>query len=220
MSDSATPPDAYLADLTEKVALSTELYTLSYQEFDKQVVYLAGGGLALTLTFAPDLVALTSSFLVVASLMLTWFLFAAALLINLFSHRRAAETHDAARSLHHHYRACYQAQRPINETQCATWNTRMKSGDARVRTLNSWSFYTVAAGIASFILFVFLNLLIMPKNQPATPPSSYSTKPAPPPDSIRGIPAPASLLTTPPPPTPTAPPAPTAAPTPDTSSTK
>ena len=202
MADAPSSPDAYTKDLDEKIAQSTELHKLSSQEFDKQVVYIAGGGLALTLTFAKDIASVTSSYFV-PLLLITWLCFAAALLINLFSYRRATKNYDLSTSLHRHYRECHVAGRLIDQPQCDTWKTGMQKGDAQVHQLNSWSFGSVAAGIGFFILFVLLNVLTMPNKTP-TPQQTPAAKPgvAVPYEGVRGITAPSSLLTTPPPPTP------------------
>ncbi|WP_046247091.1 hypothetical protein [Hymenobacter terrenus] len=200
MPDATPPADSYTRQIQEKIALSTELHKLSSQEFDKQVVYIAGGGLALTLTFAKDIASVTNSFFV-PLLLCTWLFFAGALLINLFSYRKATESHDASRSLHQHYLECHESLQPINQANCDTWSTMFHRGNAQVHRLNNWSFLSVAAGIGCFILFVLLNVVTMSKTPPTTPQAS-ATKPdrASQPDSIRGIAAPSSLLTTPPPP--------------------
>jgi hypothetical protein len=200
MPDSTQPIDSYSKNIDEQIALSTDLHKLSGQEFDKQVVYIAGGGLALTLTFAKDIVSVTSSHFLVL-LLLTWLCFATALLLNLLSHRKATETYDAARSLHLHYRECHQSQRLIDAVICDGLKSQMNKADDELRRLNLWSFYGVGFGIASFILFVFINLFTL-SEKPNPPQSAPATKPQVPtqPDSIRGIPAPNSLLTTPPPP--------------------
>ena len=202
MADSTSPPDAYTKDYDEKIALSSELHKLSSQEFDKQVVYIAGGGLALTLTFAKDIASVTNSFFV-PLLLFTWLLFAAALLINLFSYRKAAQNYDASTCLHRHYRERHVARELIDKPKCDAWKTSMAKGDALVTTLNAWSFGTVAAGIATFILFVFLNVLSMSSETPAPKPQS-TDKPAvaAPYEGTRGLTAPSHLLTTPAPPAP------------------
>lgn len=201
MVNTASEPDAYTKDYDEKIALSTELHKLSSQEFDKQVVYIAGGGLALTLTFAKDIASVTNSHFV-PLLLVTWLLFAAALLINLFSYRKAAHTYDASTSLHRHYRECHVAGKAINEPICNDWKTRMTKGDAQVTRLNTWSFGTVAAGISSFILFVLLNVLNMSDQTPTPQPTPEKPAVAAPYEGTRGISAPAHLLTTPAPPIP------------------
>lgn len=215
MADVASPPDAYTKELDEKIALSTELHKLSSQEFDKQVVYIAGGGLALTLTFAKDIASVTSSYFV-PLLLITWLCFATALLINLFSYRQAAQNYDFSTSLHRHYREKHIAGQLIDQSKCDSWKAGMHEGDALVHRLNSWSFGSTTAGIAFFILFVLLNVITMSKKAP-TPPPAPVTKPAAgaPYGGTKGITAPSSLLTTPPPPIPhpAATPAP-AAPTP------
>jgi lysylphosphatidylglycerol synthetase-like protein (DUF2156 family) len=201
MPDASPPLDSYTRQIQEKIALSTELHKLSSQEFDKQVVYIAGGGLALTLTFAKDIASVTSSFFV-PLLLCTWLSFAAALLINLFSYRKATESHDACRSLHQHYLECHEARQAVNQISCDTWSAKMHSGNAQVHHLNNWSFLAVAGGIGCFILFVLLNVVTMSKT-PSTSSQAPATKPdrSAQPESIRGITAPSSLLTTSPPPT-------------------
>ncbi len=202
MADSTSPPDAYTKDYDEKIALSSELHKLSSQEFDKQVVYIAGGGLALTLTFAKDIASVTSS-LFIPLLLITWLLFAGALLINLFSYRKAAQSYDASTSLHRHYRERHVACISIDQPKCDAWKMAMVDGDAAVHRLNAWSFGAVAAGIATFILFVLLNVLSMADKTP-TPQLPSTEKPAvaAPYEGTRGLTAPSHLLTTPAPPAP------------------
>lgn len=205
MPNATSSPDTYTKDLDEKIALSVELQKLSSQEFDKQIVYIAGGGLALTLTFAKDIASVTSSYFV-PLLLATWLFFAIALLINLFSYRRAAKNYDSSTSLHRHYRECHTTGKPIDQLKCDYWQVDLEKGNSQVNLLNIWSFNIVAAGIASFILFVLLNILNMPEKVSTTK-QEPSDKPATdvhnePYEGIKGIPAPSFLLTTPPPPIP------------------
>ena len=110
----------------------------SEQEYDKLVVYLAGGGLVLTIGFVKDLMELSkSSYL--GWLLACWGFFALCLLTNLFSHRLARQAFDS-----------YLRE----ETGRVHERKRL-----RVDIANLICFLLVAAGTLAFVVFVFLNLL-------------------------------------------------------------
>ena len=78
--------DDYFKYLEERRDFSEEI-------FEKMVVYVAGGGLVLTIGFVKDIVNLeTVEFL--NYLFATWILFAMTLLLNLISHRTAIKGID------------------------------------------------------------------------------------------------------------------------------
>nr|GEW82229.1 hypothetical protein [Tanacetum cinerariifolium] len=66
----------------------------SEQEYDKLIVYLAGGGLVLTIGFVKDLMQLTKS-AYIGWLLACWLFFALCLLTNLFSHYLAKQAFDS-----------------------------------------------------------------------------------------------------------------------------
>ena len=108
----------------------------SEQTFDKQLVYIAGGGLILTLGFVKDVVDLSKS----SSnwlLFLTWILLTLALTLNLFSHRSAKTAVD-------HYIK-------DNTTKGVFWNNVTDK-------LGIASAVSLFLGITSFIIFIILNI--------------------------------------------------------------
>jgi hypothetical protein len=166
------------------------------QEFDKQAVYIAGGGLALTLAVAKDFTAFIGKQYFVL-LLFTWLFFALTLLFNLISHRASSLLHAAQANLAALYHTCYISQvSPVNEkvkreTAAADYNSRW------VSRLNKWSLVSIVAGMLALILYVFLNALSMP--QPTSPKASdHQTKPGQQPDHVRGLESPATLRPSPP----------------------
>jgi hypothetical protein len=110
----------------------------SEQEYDKLIVALAGGGLALTIGFVKDLMQLTKS-AYLGWLLTCWALFALCLLTNLWSHWLAKQAFDA-----------YLREDPLTLQNHKKW---------WVEVANVSCFVFVAAGTLAFVLFVFLNLL-------------------------------------------------------------
>lgn len=167
------------------------------QEFDKQAVYIAGGGLALTLAVAKDFTAFVGKQYFVL-LLLTWLFFALTLLFNLISHRASSLLHAAQANLAALYHTCYTSQvQPVKEevkreTTAADYNSLW------VSRLNKWSLASIVAGMLALIFYVFLNALSMPQPNSSND-SDYQTKPGQQPDHIRGLESPATLRPTPPP---------------------
>lgn len=152
--------DFRLKELESKIAASNEFYKSSAQEFDKQIVYIAGGGLALTLTFAKDIASITNShFLLI--LFATWIAFAVALLLNLLSHRKSAQAFDDLSVAYSYSRESYIAKKHSDENHINDLFSKAENKSKNVDTLNNISFYATIVGIAGFILFVFLNVFTM-----------------------------------------------------------
>jgi hypothetical protein len=110
----------------------------SEQEYDKLIVYLAGGGLALTIGFVKDLMQLTKS-AYLGCLLTCWALYALCLLTNLWSHWLAKKAFDS-----------YLREEKLDVQQRKKW---------WVEAANVICFLLVAGGTLSFVLFVFLNLV-------------------------------------------------------------
>lgn len=110
----------------------------SEQEYDKLIVYLAGGGLVLTIGFVKDLMQLTKS-AYLGWLLTCWALFALCLITNLGSHWLAKQAFDS-----------------YLREEAANLQKRKKR---RVEVANVICFVFVAGGTLAFVLFVFLNLL-------------------------------------------------------------
>ncbi|WP_035558076.1 hypothetical protein [Hymenobacter sp. IS2118] len=198
--------DSYTQQRDADIALSTELHKSSAQEFDKQLVYLAGGGLALTLTFAKDIAAITGSRFV-PLLFFTWLAFALALLFNLFSHRKATATHDYARSLHLYLRECHTTSTAVDPARSGPIQASLAAANRWLHRLNSAAEVSVTVGIFAFIVFVALNVTAsMSSSAKPTSPPSAPAAPVSPPGEIRGVPAPSTVVAPPPPPVPASPP--------------
>lgn len=110
----------------------------SEQEYDKQVVYLAGGGLVLTIGFVKDLLTLTKSAHLWA-LLTCWVLYALCLLTNLASHWLARQAFDSY----------------LREESADLQRYKKR----QVEVANVICFLLVAGGTFAFVLFVFLNIL-------------------------------------------------------------
>ena len=167
------------------------------QEFDKQAVYIAGGGLALTLAVAKDFTAFVGKQYFVL-LLFTWLFFALTLLFNLISHRASSLLYAAQANLAALYHTCYTSQvQPVEEeVECET--TAANYNSLWVSRLNKWSLYSIVGGILALIFYVFLNALSMPQTTKPTN-SGHQTKPGPQPEHIRGLESPSTLRPTPPP---------------------
>lgn len=167
------------------------------QEFDKQAVYIAGGGLALTLAVAKDFTAFVGKQYFVL-LLLTWLFFAVTLLFNLISHRASSLLHAAQANLAALYHTCYTSQVQPNEEEEKRETAAANYNSLWVSRLNKWSLGSIVAGMLSLIFYVFLNALFMPETPPKIDPG-HQTKPGPQPDHIRGLESPDTLRPTPPP---------------------
>lgn len=167
------------------------------QEFDKQAVYIAGGGLALTLAVAKDFTAFVGKQYFIL-LLLTWLFFALTLLFNLISHRASSLLHAAQANLATLYHTCYASQvQPVEEEATREINAADKNS-RWVSRLNKWSLASIVAGMLALIFYVFLNALSMPQPNSSNN-SDHQTKPSQQPDHIRGLESPATLRPTAPP---------------------
>ncbi|WP_324679846.1 hypothetical protein [Hymenobacter sp. GOD-10R] len=110
----------------------------SEQEYDKLIVYLAGGGLVLTIGFVKDLLQLSKSNYL-GWLLACWALFALCLLTNLLSHYLAKQAFDSY----------------LREDAAKLLHRKRQ----RVEIANVICFAFVAGGTLAFVAFVFLNLL-------------------------------------------------------------
>jgi hypothetical protein len=167
------------------------------QEFDKQAVYIAGGGLALTLAVAKDFTAFVGKQYFVL-LLLTWLFFALTLLFNLVSHRASSLLHAAQANLAAIYHTCYTSQVQPVEEEVERETTAANYNSLWVSRLNKWSLAAIVAGMLALIFYVFLNALSMPQNTLPNN-SGHQTKPGTQPEHIRGLESPSTLRPTPPP---------------------
>jgi hypothetical protein len=123
-----------MKDLDKSSLIDIRKYSES--SFDKQLVYLAGGGLVLTIGFIKEVIDLDTakSF---AFLFLTWICFTLSLTINLFSHKSSTKSVDL-----------YIKE---NYGDGEKWNKY-------TRWLNHISILFLTSAIVLFIIFVFLNI--------------------------------------------------------------
>lgn len=196
MPDDPPPLDAnFIKKYEDLIAENQQRQKEAGQEFDKQAVYIAGGGLALTLSVAKDFTDFVGKQYFVL-LLLTWLLFALTLLFNLISHRASSLMHAAQANLASHYQTTYQARQPFDVAVVETETNDAERNSRWVRRLNKFALYTISAAMVNLILYVFLNAAFMP-TKPVN--SDQSTKPGPKPDSTRGLESPTSLRPLPPP---------------------
>lgn len=127
-----------LAQFKRETLAALENRKNSELEYDKLIVYLAGGGLVLTIGFVKDLMQLSKA-AHIGWLLLCWVLFALCLLTNLFSHRLAKVAFDS-----------YLREETGPKHEQKKW---------RVEFANIICFLLVAGGTLAFVVFVFLNLL-------------------------------------------------------------
>ena len=119
----------------QSVVTAKENRKYSEQEYDKSIVYLAGGGLALTIGFVKDILKITEA-TNVGLLLVSWICFSTCLLINLLSHSWSVNAADAF----------------LTESTSWRWKDRL------VAWANRACFWLVAAGIACFIIFTLQHL--------------------------------------------------------------
>jgi preprotein translocase subunit Sss1 len=124
-----------LAAYEESRKLAAEDRKYSEQEFDKLVIYLAGGGLVLTIGFVKDLIKITEA-TNITLLILCWAGFISSLLMNLISHRLAVWARDA-----------FLSDLPV-------WRQR----DRYTRWANLLCLVLITLGVLFFVFFVVQNL--------------------------------------------------------------
>ncbi|OUJ68983.1 hypothetical protein [Hymenobacter crusticola] len=194
--------DEYLKGLDKDVERLMELHKLSNQEFDKQVVYLAGGGLALTLTFVKDISSVTArQWLPV--LLFAWVMFAITLILNLLSHKASYRNFGLMLERLQYYKDSYLKKEPVDQNKVDSYSKRVNRKATWLQYLNMACVICSLIGVFSFIAFASLNFIFPTMPNESTP---YSTKPGPGADQVRGLEATGNFITPPLPPTPAAPP--------------
>jgi len=108
----------------------------SLDQYDKLLVYMAGGGLVFSVGFVKDVVRITDDTNTVL-LKVSWALLALSLILVLLSYRTA-------------YLSSYKELEEDND--------KSDSWDEATKTLNIWSLVLLIAGIVSFIVFVIVNV--------------------------------------------------------------
>lgn len=124
-----------LAVYVESRKLAEEHRKYSEQEYDKLIIYLAGGGLVLTIGFVKDIINMTAA-VNTTLLLLCWVSFILCLLTNLISHRLAVAARDA-----------FLSDKP-------TWRRK----DRYTRWANQLCLALIVLGVIFFVAFVVQNL--------------------------------------------------------------
>jgi hypothetical protein len=148
--------NTYIKERDAAIALSTEMHKSSAQEYDKQIVYISGGALGLTLTFAKDIVTVTGSHFILL-LILAWIAFAVSLLCNLISHRKATEVYSLTRTLHLYLRDCAQPNATYDKAERQKIDVKLSKANGWLVGLNKASELTIVVGIGAFIAFSAAN---------------------------------------------------------------
>lgn len=113
-----------------------ELRKIAEVQFDKQIVYLSGGGLVFSIGFVKDIIGLDKTPISKELLFATWICFAISLIVNLFSYITARKTID----------------KEIIGDDC-----KSEIYDFITRFLNISSIITLLIGIVLLIWFSMLN---------------------------------------------------------------
>ncbi|MGI4737214.1 MAG: hypothetical protein ACRYG7_18765 [Janthinobacterium lividum] len=165
---------------TEKgIEKLTERQSISGQEFDKQIVALAGGGLALTITLSKDFLEHGAGWL--GFLFASWGAFLLALMANLISHRISTEHYNLMIERQQHYLVCSEEDdEDIDEELDARLGKRINYRTKWVNGLNLGALITCLLGIIFFIIFTFYNKYhtnVRPGTDSATATASSHSRP-------------------------------------------
>ena len=139
------------------IDICKETYKSSNQEFDKQLVYIAGGGLALTIGFVKDIVSITKA-IHLWLLLSTWICFVVALLFNFLSHKFSAEAADDLMDYLNHHKGLLDGSEKPDEKKEAK-NSSANRKNRFVIWANNISIGVTILGIVCFIAFTFTNLI-------------------------------------------------------------
>jgi hypothetical protein len=175
LEDYKTACDKYVTQADKQIDQLIERHKLSGQEFDKQLVAIAGGGLALTITLTKDLLTKDDSGLVWL-LYLSWLFFVICLAVNLFSHRTASNHYNLMIDRLSHIR---EATAKYEEPQAGYVNELTLKIDAltpRLNRVNTVAWVSCMAGIGFFIIFITTNRYLHDdRPAPRTTPAAKST---------------------------------------------
>ncbi|MCB2409813.1 hypothetical protein [Hymenobacter lucidus] len=149
--------DIQRQSMKEVIDICKDNQKASGQEFDKLLVYIAGGGLALTVGFVKDIVSITNA-KYLWLLFLTWVSFTLTLLFNLISHKLAATASDESLSLWSYRKHCFDFNKEIDNDYDKKLDTKANWANDWVSRLNDLSIASTIIGISFFIVFTFINL--------------------------------------------------------------
>ena len=144
--------------IVESIEICKEIYKSSSDELDKQLVSLAGGGLAITIGFFKDIAAVISA-KYLWLLLSTWVCFTLTLLFNLYSHRVANAASDASLTLWDYRKHCLDFKQDKNSEYEASLEAKTNAANNWVHRLNKSCMVLVTAGVILFVIFTLCNLL-------------------------------------------------------------
>jgi hypothetical protein len=148
--------DKYIERTEKTIEQLTGRQSLSGQEFDKQIVALAGGGLALTITLSKDLLTKNTGW--IWMLFASWGAFLLALTMNLISHRTSTRHYNLMIERQQHYLDCAEDDnKDIDEDLDQRLKRRINYRTKWVEGLNLGALIACLAGIAFFIAFTLYN---------------------------------------------------------------
>jgi len=148
--------DKYIERTTKDIEQLTSRHTLSGQEFDKQVVALAGGGLALTITLSKDILAKEGASWL-GFLFACWGGFLFALIVNLISYRISSANYNLMIERQTYYRACAEGDKEEDLTFENRIDKQIIEKTKWVGRLNLWAMIACLSGIIFFIIFTLVN---------------------------------------------------------------
>lgn len=146
----------YIERAEKEIDKLTERQALSGQEFDKQIVALAGGGLALSITLVKDFLDNKTELLWL--LFASWALLLTALTVNLISHRISTAHYDLMITRQKYYLDCAEDEdKEFEEEKDANWKKSIDHRTKWVNGLNLGALITCLLGITLFVIFTFYN---------------------------------------------------------------
>nr|GEY91381.1 hypothetical protein [Tanacetum cinerariifolium] len=166
--------DKYIEYTSAQLEQLTERHTSSTQELDKQIIALAGGGLALTITLAKDVLS-KGPVNTAWALYSCWGLFLIALVINMISYRVSAYHYDLMISRMGHYNDSAIFRRPVDTNLRDNLSSRINKISPVVNWLNSSALSSCIAGIILFLIFMINNQNQSNLNGKSGPTPAYSS---------------------------------------------
>jgi hypothetical protein len=148
--------DKYIDFTTAQLEQLTERHTSSIQELDKQIIALAGGGLALTITLAKDVLSKGPANTEWA-LYCCWGCFLVALILNMISYRVSAHHYNLMIGRMGHYNDSAIFRRPVDTKLRDDLSLRINKISPMVNWLNSSALFSCIAGIILFLIFMMHN---------------------------------------------------------------
>jgi hypothetical protein len=148
--------DKYIDFTTAQLEQLTERHTSSIQELDKQIIALAGGGLALTITLAKDVLSKGPTNTEWA-LYCCWGCFLVALIINMISYRVSAHHYNLMIGRMGHYNDSAIFRKPVDTKLRDDLSSRINKISPVVNWLNSTALLSCIAGIILFLIFMMHN---------------------------------------------------------------